>query len=383
MTPAERMAVRLTQHSRRRVDFDLLAAAAEEGDSSLPTSPHRRSILAVAAGELVSRNLVTLPIGKEGWDTSAVPPLPRWVSQAAGPRPRQRPAALRAWVRELSFASRLRLSPADRELLDPINSQLRDTPQTEILPLAERSYLLYRDEKRLSGIEKNHLVKSGLLDITAHLRARPTPPPLAMFEIGSAPWMLIVENSATFASLREVLHTWPDRSQIGWLAYGSGDQLVASIPTAADAFEERDHPVTDILLYGDLDIDGLECGQQTSARSVEVWLPPVEPAGGLYQALLEMPPRALAPTSPERVKAAIAWLPEPIRARAEALLTSGEILRQEALPLPGLRQHLYCGQPLLPQLRDVRAELPQKPLRADAGNWTGRPEDTARAEVRS
>ncbi|MFE4972881.1 hypothetical protein ACFRAR_12290 [Kitasatospora sp. NPDC056651] len=357
MTPAERMALRLAQHGRQRVDFDLLAAAADEGDSSLPTSPHRRSILAAAAGELAERNLATLPKGKAGWDTSADPPLPRWVSRTTAPRPRQPPPVPRAWVPALSFASRLRLSPADRQLLDPINSQLRDNPHTEVLPLAERSYQLYGDEKRLNGIEKNHLVRAGLLDITVHLRARPTPPPLAMFEIGPAPWMLIVENSATFTSLRETLRTWPEGSQVGWLAYGSGDQLAASIPTAAEAFEERAHPVTDILLYGDLDIDGLECGQQTSARAVEAGLPAVEPAGGLYQALLEMPPRFLTPTSSERLKAAITWLPESIRTRAEALLNGDKVLRQEALPLPELRQHFHRGQPLLPQVRDVQSGL--------------------------
>ncbi|MFF2618590.1 hypothetical protein [Kitasatospora sp. NPDC058046] len=128
MTPAERMALRLAQHGRRRVDFDLLAAAADEGDSSLSTSPHRRSILAAAAGELAERNLATLPKGKEGWDTGADPPLPRWVARTTDPRPRQTPPAPRAWVPALSFASRLRLSPAERQLLDPINAQLRDTP---------------------------------------------------------------------------------------------------------------------------------------------------------------------------------------------------------------------------------------------------------------
>ncbi|MFF2618591.1 hypothetical protein [Kitasatospora sp. NPDC058046] len=179
-----------------------------------------------------------------------------------------------------------------------------------------------------------------------------------MAELGPAPWMLIVENSAAFTSLRKTLRAWPDRSQAGWLAYGSGDQLVASIPTAAEAFEERAHPVTDILLYGDLDIDGLECGQQTSARAVEAGLPPVEPAGGLYQALLKMRPRTLAPTGPQRLKAAITWLPESLRTKAEALLSGGEVLRQEALPLPGLRRHLHHGQPLLPQVRDVQGGLP-------------------------
>ncbi|MFE6022890.1 hypothetical protein ACFQ6O_41370 [Streptomyces sp. NPDC056441] len=151
-------------------------------------------------------------------------------------------------------------------------------PDAEVIPLAERSYQLYGDEKYLHGIERHRLVTRGILDIADHLRARPAPAPLAMYEFGPAPWLLIVENSAAFTSLRQILAAWPDRSQVGWLGYGAGDQLVASLPTAADSFRERDHGAADLLLYADLDLDGLECARQADAKGRAAGLPALMPA---------------------------------------------------------------------------------------------------------
>ena len=81
MTPAARMAACLTAQTRKRVDFDVLAGAADDGDASLPTSPLRRRVLAAAARELATTGLVRLPVGDRSWDRSAHPPLPRWVER--------------------------------------------------------------------------------------------------------------------------------------------------------------------------------------------------------------------------------------------------------------------------------------------------------------
>ncbi|WP_327321073.1 hypothetical protein OG735_40970 [Streptomyces sp. NBC_01210] len=352
MSAADRMAAHLAQQPRQRVDFDALAGAADTGDSSLATSPRRRRILADAAQALQRRGLAQLPKSSAGWDYSAHPPLPRWVKRSQPARsPRRRPAP-RAFVEPLSFASTLNLTAADHALLGPVNTLLRDEPDAEIVPLADRSYQLYGDEKRLKNIDRQHLVAKGLLDVTAHLRARPTPAPLAMFELGPAPWMLIVENTAAFTSLREILNAWPDRDQVGWLGFGSGDHLAASIPTALTSLRERDHPVGTLLMYADLDLDGLHCAQQTSHRAQAAGLPPLLPATGLYEALLTGQPRSHPPAAADEALAAAAWLPPHIAPSVAQLLTDGLVLRQEALPLPRLRALLTRDAPLLPQLRD-------------------------------
>lgn len=252
MSAADHMAAFLAQQARQRVDFDALAAAADTGDSSLATSPRRRRVLADAAHTLNNRGLATLPKGNDGWDYSSHPPLPRWVRRSQAVRSACRQPGPRAYVEQLRFATTVRLTASDHALLGPINALLRDQPEAEIVPLADRSYQLFGDEKRLKDIERHHLVEKGLLNLTTHLRARPHPAPLAMYELGPAPWLLIVENTAAFTSLREILSAWPDRSQVGWLGYGCGDHLIASIHTALNSFRERDHFIDTLMLYADL-----------------------------------------------------------------------------------------------------------------------------------
>ncbi|MFC7994466.1 hypothetical protein ACFUV2_34925 [Streptomyces pilosus] len=353
MTAADHMAAFLARQPRQRVDFDALAGAADAGDSSLATSPRRRRILADAARTLAHRGLATLPKGNDGWDYSANPPLPRWVKRPPAARPPRRQRAPHAYVDQLRFATTLRLTAGDHALLGPVNALLRDQPDAEIIPVADRSYELYGDEKRLKNIERHHLVTKGLLDLTMHLRARPTPAPLAMYELGPAPWLLIVENTAAFTSLRDILGTWPDRSQVGWLGFGEGDHLIASLPTAQASFRERDHPVDTLLLYADLDLKGLCCAQKASERAHAVGLPPLQPAAGLYQALLTRPPRAHPPVAADDAHAAATWLPPHLAAPVAQLLTYGLVLRHEALPLPQLRSLLIPNAPLLPQIRDM------------------------------
>ncbi|MFD7668121.1 hypothetical protein [Streptomyces sp. NPDC059788] len=350
MTAADHMAAFLARQLRQRVDFDALAGAADAGDSSLPTSPRRRRILADAARTLAHRGLATLPKGSDGWDYSADPPLPRWVKRPPAARQPRRQHATRAYVEQLHFATTLRLTADDHALLGPINALLRDHPDAEIVPVADRSYELYGDEKRLKNIERHHLVTKELLDLTVHLRARPTPAPLAMYELGPAPWLLIVENTAAFTSLRDILGTWPDRSQVGWLGFGQGDHLIASLPTAQASFRERDHFVDTLLLYADLDLEGLCCAQKASERARAVGLPPLQPAAGLYQALLTRPPRTHPPVDAVDAHVAATWLPPHLAAPVTQLLSDGLVLRHEALPLPQLRSLFVPDTPLLPQI---------------------------------
>ena len=149
MTATDHMAAFLAQQTRQRVDFDALAGAAYAGDSSLAASPRRRRILADAARTLADRGLATLPEGSNGWDYSAHPPLPRWIKRPPAARPPRHQPAPHAYVEQLRFATTLRLTAGDHALLGPVNALLRDQPDAEIIPMADRSYELYGDEKRL------------------------------------------------------------------------------------------------------------------------------------------------------------------------------------------------------------------------------------------
>jgi hypothetical protein len=126
----------------------------------------------------------------------------------------------------------------------------------------------------------------------------------------------------------------PDEG-IGFLAYGAGNQFVASVSFAV----ELPRPVERILYYGDVDLDGLEIPARTAAVASEAGLPPVEPAAGLYRALLSLGRRGRAPRPVTATEArdATGWLPADLRDPVRQLLESGERLAQEGLGLKHLR----------------------------------------------
>jgi hypothetical protein len=338
---AERIAEAVTVHARKRVPFEVVATAAYASDSSLLTAPDRRDRLAQAIGALASAGSIRLPASASGWDQSARPALPRWVERISEPTAARPVAPPRAWVDELAFAATTSLSPAERILLTRLNDFLRDGGDgAELIPLRERSYELFREEKRLDNLTESRLVVSGLLSLEAHLRAYPTPPPMPIVELGTAPWALIVENSATFSSLRTVLRHLAegDRTVVGWLCLGAGKHVIQSITSLAERIAETRHRVDNVFYFGDLDLEGLEIAQRTSDRGVAAGLPPLQPATRLYSALLQRPDRVAEPTDPARVHASVSWLPDSLAHAAATMLLRQRCLRQEALPLPAIRE---------------------------------------------
>ena len=128
----------------------------------------------------------------------------------------------------MAFAATTSLSPPERILLTRLNDFLRDGGgDAELILLRERSYELFREEKRLDNLTESRLVVAGLLSLEVHLRAYPTPPPMPIVELGTAPWALIIENSATFSSLRTVLRHWPKAIGPSW-AGGASEQANTS-----------------------------------------------------------------------------------------------------------------------------------------------------------
>lgn len=338
LTDSLRTAVEDYRH--QRVPLDLLTDAAHRADSALLTAVDRRDRLAAAITELVTEGVVKLPVGKKGWDHTALPALPRWVEKVSPARRRATQPAARAWVPALSFAADRRLMQAERIILERVNDFLRDGGQdAEPVPLRERSYELFRDEKRLDSLPEMTMVVSGDLSLERHLRAFLTPPPLHIFKIGTAPWGLIIENSATLASARAVMSELQrtDPTTVGWLGYGAGKLVVRSILSLVEMAEELGPSLDRLYYFGDLDAEGVRMPQQASERALGAGLPAATPAVELYEALLACPPRAGDQVAPEQAREVALWLPPTLAGQAETLFTTGMWLPQEALSRPTLR----------------------------------------------
>jgi hypothetical protein len=333
----ERLVGRLRALGRRRVDLETVLRLFSEVDAAHAFAPDRRQRLRDALDEAQSAG--ALIAGKPDPADFERPPLPRSL-RIVGPPPAapvRSPAAGDFWRPELAWAAALRLTPEEQGFLRAVDAFLRDRDRDEpVVPVRERSLELLGDEKRLDGLIGGRLFAPGRLSVEL-LRCERVHPPFVWRPTGTAPVLLVVENHHTFHSLGQVL---TEDDGVGVLGYGAGNHFVASVTSAADL----PGPIEAIRYFGDLDEAGLRIPAKASRSAAGAGLPPVRPAGALYEALLQFGRVGAAEVvPPARAIEATAWLPEPLRPDASVLLTCGRRMAQEGLGLKYLRRLKATG----------------------------------------
>lgn len=328
LSPAARHVLAAAAASgRRRVDREVLRAALWEIEPHLATSPAKRERLRAVIDELAASGHVTLPRGRALYERMALPALPDHVTLTGEAARQDRPDAARyPWPPRLRWAAGLQpgLSREDMAVLEAIARFLSSGGERRpVVPVQERSLALFGDEKRLDALRGGRLFASGRLTLDL-LRCAPAPPPFVCTRLSDRPALLVVENSAAYATFGRLLD---DGVLVGVVAYGAGKHFMASI---AYALELSPRPRR-VLYFGDLDTDGLSIPARASERATRLGLPGVEPAAALYEVLLRQEPRP----APGRTRAAavpeLGWLPEPLRRPAAAVLASGCRIPQEAV----------------------------------------------------
>lgn len=121
---------------------------------------------------------------------------------------------------------------------------------------------------------------------------------------------------------------------VAWGTGGSFEPSVLSIPLL-------DPQPRHVRYFGDLDRAGLRIAASAARQAAQADLPPMLPATGCYQFLLDGPRHWRQPDGSNRVRQpgyedACAWLPPALRPRAGELLASGEKIAQEHLGLQAL-----------------------------------------------
>ncbi len=340
-TEVARFVARLRQLGRRRLDQSALWSALVAIDRAASVAPDRRQRLrslldaAEAAGALVATR------GRP--DRSADPELPRSITLAPTTSRAVLPRRGAVWPPELAFAASLELREDERRLLDEVRAFLRDLrPDEPVVPIRERSIELTGDEKRLEQYLDGRLFAPGKLSLEL-LRCKLVHPPFVWREVGDGSTLLVVENHQTFDTLARLIA--PDEG-IALLAYGCGNQFTASVGFVA----ELPRRVERILYYGDLDLEGLRIPARASIAAQAAGLPAVEPAAGLYRALLELGRRGAGRrASAGEVRAATEWLSLDLRESVCALLERGERLAQEGLGFSRLRDAELRRRALCPR----------------------------------
>jgi hypothetical protein len=327
---AATLQVAVSRSRRARIPVEELRQAALAADLSFAGSPDARVRLADAIRELESAGVVTLPRTSAGWEQLPRPRLPKWVARPAEQRPEQPVESAVSWHAALhwvpAFLVAERPTRTERTLLRAVNGFLGAGGSRVVVPLRERSLQLSGDEKALDTMSRGRLFSPDRLSLQL-LVTRRVSPPVVRQQLGAGAVTLVVENYATHHSLAAAL---PVDGDVGAVVYGAGNTLGTVLTALADEGGPRA-----LAYFGDLDVRGLEIAAAGTRLAGELGLPALVPARRLYQLLVDhgRPVAADTRAGAEKVRAAVTWLPAPLRPRALEVLLSGNRLAQEAVGL--------------------------------------------------
>jgi hypothetical protein len=242
----------------------------------------QRDHTGILLAELERGREITLPKGKGGWQSGQGSPLPLWFQWPADELGPQSEFNYRAfpWVAELRFVASLpclRNPEIPRRIHDFLKSGGEDRP---FVPIKERSWELFEDEKALDGIKKGPLFQLGGLtleqlrcyEVPANLPCRPGPTD------ATGPW-LIVENEAAFDSFAR----WNKESKRHrGVILGNGFAIYRATRFMLEVLDGLGAEY-----FGDLDRAGCEIPYQFDAKYREAGGAGISPAVQYYQWLLD------------------------------------------------------------------------------------------------
>lgn len=326
----------LEARSRVRVPLeDLLRGFAE----TCPEYPggDRRTKLGEALGVLGREEVLRLPgSARANWDSVGSPPLPKFVTLLR--EKAQRPDFTgMAWVPELSFAVNVRQT-RQLDVLARINAFLiANRGKLGItVPYRERALQIFGDEKHLDSAVAGDLLY-GRLPLSVIGACNPEPPlPREDFAAPGKP-LLLVENHHTYWSLLQ----WNTTAlRYAAIAYGAGNTIMKSAAAVLAAL--RQSRASHIDYFGDLDPAGLAIPVGLNAGLAVLGAEPVRPAADIYELLINKGVRRPLGDGKRLVvgEAELAWLPESLRVRVQAVFNAGEWLPQEGVGLALLKGYL-------------------------------------------
>lgn len=203
------------------------------------------------------------PAGKKLYDCSALPELPLWVKQPPKGKVQSFSPQKHLWSPELVFfASRSHLP--NHEAWLAIDSWLKENRNKNLiaLPLKERSYQIFGDEKALDSLKKTKPFINGLITLKtlktfSVYEPLPTENGPPSEELRPA---LVVENHTTHWTLAE----WNKKSgRYSHVVYGGGNRFSAGWEWLVS--DLRDFRFSEIKYFGDIDKAGFDIANRSKA----------------------------------------------------------------------------------------------------------------------
>jgi hypothetical protein len=288
MTPTEQFHRCLLDNSdgKVRLQLDTVRQAFQQIYPELVTKPSARGKLRELLDLLQLDERIELPKGRELWDFSALPALPRWVKL-----PRTTVSAAKTDLRTIPWAPELRFLATTHvfvplvelmKLQEFIARGGRDRP---LVPIKERSLEIFGDEKRLDSLARGSALFGDGRLTPETLRCFIVPEPLTWAAgTNTAGPILVIENAATWHSYCRYN---AECKLFSAVVYGCGNRFMDGATYLAEIFKAIGG-VRRVLYFGDLDPQGLLIPQAASTRAQAAGLPAVEPHLWSYRQLLTL-----------------------------------------------------------------------------------------------
>ena len=294
-----------------------------------------RRRLAADLRALAEHDVISLPASESSFDRTALPVLPRFVRLLA----KSVAAEVKfnhhtfPWSLPMSFVAGLARLPNPR-IAQQLNDFFRDDwASRDPVPVKERSYQIFGNEKTLERILDGQLGNNGRLTLEALRCYRVPLVPVHRVFSESKGDVLIVENEATFDSISR----WNAKHlKFRMVIYGRGREVEKIAEFLIGEVQTR--PGT-IYYFGDLDRSGITMPYRLSRTLERKGGCGISPATACYRLLLRQSPAIITTLDVEdelddppdsEWAAALHWLPLDLRTQAEALLAANRRIAQEA-----------------------------------------------------
>ena len=340
----EAIAKAIDNHRTQKVDIDVCMLAMQEAEHTLVGSIDAREVLLASLTVLEENNTIRFPSAKSktAWDRTGAPDLPKWVmrNRPSSPSP---PPVTRAVVYPtvLEPAVEQAKTPKQWDLLNRIASWMKDDPHPTYIPVQERSLRLLGNEKKLQDISKSwKLFKDKLItfDMLACYEVATPLPTIRLPGVGPTT-LIILENSATYDSVRNVYEAQPEQQRPDlYVGFGWGDKL----PSSLRSITYLDPAPEEIVYFGDIDARGLAIAHNAAnVIATMPQFPSLQPATRWYQWLLDH--GTLQPSDSSASLSTItthtAWLPPHQQEHVTEILRSQQRIAQETLSYGDFIQH--------------------------------------------
>jgi hypothetical protein len=239
---------------------------------------------------------------------------------------------------------------AHKSFLERVNLGFKEKWFSTTATPKYRSIELTGDEKRLKELlktvlfQKRHLTYEILNMVSENM-------PFVYKILSAQPTALVFENTEPYYLALKILQNM-ERPPYGMIIFGGGSSFLNTVPSFKDVQESLEYqkiiavPLRRIEYVGDLDWTGLKIAWQAAEKAKTLHLPPIIPATGMHQAMLDslQRPKILKPDGfPNSKKQnaapkALQWLPETLRDQVQRILELGNRVPEEMLTKEVLTQ---------------------------------------------